>query len=67
MQWYTSSQTGSTIRLHTNVICAQCAIYHEKCYILLRCVRKKQTKKKKNNNRLDFVLPRMIGYGMFGV
>jgi len=46
-----------------------CAIYHEKSYILLRCVqkKKKQTKKKNNNNRLDFVLPRMIGYGMFGV
>jgi len=27
----------------------------------------KKTNEKKNNNRLDFVLPRMIGYGMFGV
>jgi len=28
---------------------------------------KKTNEKKNNNNRLDFVLPRMIGYGMFGV
>lgn len=32
------------------------------CYVASK---KKQTKK--NNNLLDFVLPRMIGYGMFGV